>query len=247
MCLLLEVLEWLAWGYLTMTRPHQPLFPASPQECGQQRQEGKPASFQAIHTPHSPKTYPSPSGVQERGKGGYALVLSTENITQNWYRGNERSMLLPNTIFRMGELQWVCFCFCGESVVLAKIHRYQYASFRMGELQWVCFCFCGRLLLCQELNSLGKEKLHTGMHTSILHPHAAVLLRCEQWRPSHEFCILPCPLLHLFHCPMRRVCCHPAEQQAQRAAEGQVLAGARGQGAPGCGRHGLQVGHKWAI
>jgi 3-ketoacyl-CoA synthase len=33
---------------------------------------------------------------------GYALVVSTENITQNWYQGNERSMLIPNTIFRMG-------------------------------------------------------------------------------------------------------------------------------------------------
>jgi len=36
------------------------------------------------------------------GRGGYALVVSTENITQNWYQGNERSMLIPNTIFRMG-------------------------------------------------------------------------------------------------------------------------------------------------
>lgn len=32
----------------------------------------------------------------------YALVVSTENITQNWYFGNDRSMLLPNCIFRMG-------------------------------------------------------------------------------------------------------------------------------------------------
>ena len=32
----------------------------------------------------------------------YALVVSTENITQNWYFGNVRSMLLPNTLFRMG-------------------------------------------------------------------------------------------------------------------------------------------------
>ena len=42
-------------------------------------------------------------GLQERGSGGYALVVSTENITQNWYRGNDRSMLIPNCIFRMGE------------------------------------------------------------------------------------------------------------------------------------------------
>ena len=31
-----------------------------------------------------------------------ALVLSTENITQNWYLGNDRSMLVSNTLFRMG-------------------------------------------------------------------------------------------------------------------------------------------------
>ncbi|GJM91703.1 hypothetical protein PR202_ga08107 [Eleusine coracana subsp. coracana] len=32
----------------------------------------------------------------------YAVVLSTENITLNWYLGNDRSMLLSNCIFRMG-------------------------------------------------------------------------------------------------------------------------------------------------
>lgn len=32
----------------------------------------------------------------------YALVVSTENITHNWYSGNEKSMLLPNCIFRAG-------------------------------------------------------------------------------------------------------------------------------------------------
>ena len=34
--------------------------------------------------------------------GGLALVVSTENITQNWYFGNDRSMLIPNTLFRVG-------------------------------------------------------------------------------------------------------------------------------------------------
>ncbi|MFS7889528.1 putative very-long-chain 3-oxoacyl-CoA synthase [Helianthus anomalus] len=32
----------------------------------------------------------------------YAVVLSMENVTLNWYPGNERSMLLCNCIFRMG-------------------------------------------------------------------------------------------------------------------------------------------------
>ncbi|KAK9841814.1 hypothetical protein WJX81_004744 [Elliptochloris bilobata] len=31
-----------------------------------------------------------------------AVVVSTENITQNWYFGNERSMLIPNCLFRVG-------------------------------------------------------------------------------------------------------------------------------------------------
>ncbi|ERN16398.1 3-ketoacyl-CoA synthase 11 [Amborella trichopoda] len=32
----------------------------------------------------------------------YALVVSTENITLNWYFGNDRSMLVSNCLFRMG-------------------------------------------------------------------------------------------------------------------------------------------------
>lgn len=32
----------------------------------------------------------------------YALVVSTENITLNWYHGTNRSMLIPNCLFRMG-------------------------------------------------------------------------------------------------------------------------------------------------
>ncbi|KAE8713405.1 putative 3-ketoacyl-CoA synthase 2 [Hibiscus syriacus] len=32
----------------------------------------------------------------------YTVVLSTENITQNWYFGNRKSMLIPNCLFRVG-------------------------------------------------------------------------------------------------------------------------------------------------
>ena len=31
-----------------------------------------------------------------------ALVVSTENITQNWYFGNDKSMMIPNCLFRVG-------------------------------------------------------------------------------------------------------------------------------------------------
>lgn len=32
----------------------------------------------------------------------FAVVVSTENITQNWYFGNDKSMLIPNCLFRVG-------------------------------------------------------------------------------------------------------------------------------------------------
>ena len=35
-------------------------------------------------------------------KNTYAIVVSTENITQNWYFGNKKSMLIPNCLFRVG-------------------------------------------------------------------------------------------------------------------------------------------------
>ncbi|XP_057435169.1 3-ketoacyl-CoA synthase 4-like [Lotus japonicus] len=35
-------------------------------------------------------------------KNTYAVVVSTENITQNWYFGNKKAMLIPNCLFRVG-------------------------------------------------------------------------------------------------------------------------------------------------
>ena len=35
-------------------------------------------------------------------RGTYAIVLSTENIIENWYFGNYEPMLVSNILFRMG-------------------------------------------------------------------------------------------------------------------------------------------------
>lgn len=35
-------------------------------------------------------------------RNSYAVVVSMENITQNWYFGNRKSMLIPNCLFRVG-------------------------------------------------------------------------------------------------------------------------------------------------
>lgn len=35
-------------------------------------------------------------------RNSYALVVSTENLTYNWYFGNDRSMLVTNCLFRVG-------------------------------------------------------------------------------------------------------------------------------------------------
>lgn len=48
----------------------------------------------------------------------YAVVVSTENITLNWYFGNNRSMLLSNCIFRMG----------GAAILLSNRRRERWRS-----------------------------------------------------------------------------------------------------------------------
>ncbi|EFA74550.1 fatty acid elongase 3-ketoacyl-CoA synthase [Heterostelium album PN500] len=51
-------------------------------------------------------------------KNATAVVLSTENITQNWYRGNEKAMLLTNTLFRMG----------GAAIMLSNKSKYYWSG-----------------------------------------------------------------------------------------------------------------------
>eukprot|EP00002_Diphylleia_rotans_P013411 TRINITY_DN2624_c0_g1_i4.p1 TRINITY_DN2624_c0_g1~~TRINITY_DN2624_c0_g1_i4.p1 ORF type:complete len:501 (-),score=129.29 TRINITY_DN2624_c0_g1_i4:561-2063(-) len=55
----------------------------------------------------------------------YALVVSTENITQNWYLGNDRAMLLSNTLFRVG----------GAAIILTNRPMDKYrAKYRLNHL-----------------------------------------------------------------------------------------------------------------
>jgi len=38
----------------------------------------------------------------QANRNSLAVIISTENITQNWFHGTDRSMLVQNTLFRMG-------------------------------------------------------------------------------------------------------------------------------------------------
>lgn len=52
----------------------------------------------------------------------YAVVVSTENITQNWYFGNKKAMLIPNCLFRVG----------GSAVLLSnKSHDRRRAKYKL--------------------------------------------------------------------------------------------------------------------
>ncbi|GMH30604.1 hypothetical protein Nepgr_032447 [Nepenthes gracilis] len=53
---------------------------------------------------------------------GYALLVSTEIITPNYYRGKERAMLLPNCLFRMG---------CAAMLLSNKRRERQRAKYRL--------------------------------------------------------------------------------------------------------------------
>jgi len=56
--------------------------------------------------------------------GTLAVVVSTENITQNWYFGNDRSKLIPNTLFRLG----------GAAVLLSNRRRHWWtAKYELSE------------------------------------------------------------------------------------------------------------------
>ena len=50
------------------------------------------AEARVSHSRHHVQVYPN----------SRALVVSTENITQNWYFGNNKAMLIPNCLFRVG-------------------------------------------------------------------------------------------------------------------------------------------------
>lgn len=55
----------------------------------------------------------------------YAVVVSTEMVTFNWYTGRNRSMLIPNCFFRMG----------GSAVLLSNRRRdFGWAKYRLEHI-----------------------------------------------------------------------------------------------------------------
>lgn len=62
--------------------------------------------------------------LQNLPKGSHALVVSTENITQNWYHGNQKSMLLSNCLFRQGAAA-ILLCNGGKTARHAKLQLHQ--------------------------------------------------------------------------------------------------------------------------
>uniref|UniRef100_A0A6N2K3D3 FAE domain-containing protein n=1 Tax=Salix viminalis TaxID=40686 RepID=A0A6N2K3D3_SALVM len=63
--------------------------------------------------------------ILQANPNNYAVVVSTEMVGYNWYPGRDRSMLLPNCLFRMG---------C--SAVLLSSHRrnFRHAKYRLEHL-----------------------------------------------------------------------------------------------------------------
>ncbi|KAK1324271.1 3-ketoacyl-CoA synthase 4 [Acorus calamus] len=55
----------------------------------------------------------------------YAVVVSTENITQNWYFGNRKSMLIPNCLFRVG---------CSAVVLSNRLFDRSRAKYRLAHV-----------------------------------------------------------------------------------------------------------------
>lgn len=58
--------------------------------------------FPPLQSHNSSSCLPCPALRLQVYPNSTALVVSTENITQNWYFGNDRSMLIPNCLFRLG-------------------------------------------------------------------------------------------------------------------------------------------------
>jgi hypothetical protein len=89
----------------------------------------------------------------------YALVVSTENLTYNWYPGTNKGMLMTNTLFRVG----------GAAVLLSNKRR---------EAWWVnALCHQHALHVAQLSFSVNELRLHGSNHmitavTAVLIPLA---------------------------------------------------------------------------
>ncbi|KAH8954975.1 hypothetical protein BDL97_08G109800 [Sphagnum fallax] len=89
----------------------------------------------------------------------YAIVVSTENITQNWYFGNIKSMLIPNCSFRVG----------GTALLLSnKPNDKRRSKYKLKHLVWTHRAADDESYRCvyQEQDSEGK--MEVGLSKDIL-------------------------------------------------------------------------------
>ncbi|KAI8526144.1 hypothetical protein RHMOL_Rhmol13G0286000 [Rhododendron molle] len=92
----------------------------------------------------------------------YAVVVSTEMVGYNWYKGKERSMLIPNCFFRMG----------GSALLLSNRRRdSRRAKYRLEHIVRThkgaddrCFRFKG-IRVSKDLMEVGGDALKTNITT----------------------------------------------------------------------------------
>ena len=96
--------------------------------------------------------------------GRTALVVSLENITENVYLGNQRSMTIPNCLFRLG----------GAAVLLSNRRRHWWTARSVAPQLWKV------PQSCTEKNS-GKPRKITEDTTGSGRSHTGACTRC---RPS---------------------------------------------------------------
>jgi 3-ketoacyl-CoA synthase len=105
-------------------------------------------------------------------RNSVCVVLSTENITQNWYQGNDKAMLVQNTLFRVG----------GAGIVLSN--------------RWTdWWCVKKIIMICSKPTSCRRSKFEL-MHTVRTHHGADDAAYYAVYQKTG---MLNCCLFPLFH------------------------------------------------